>query len=425
MSVKVLDPGRGRTREGRARWFARSLCRGLPISVVLLLPLGSVASVIAANLHQLFLDFNGGLYKAGVAILHGRDPYRAGYLAHQAAIMRSGHIAAGETARHVFSVPLYPAAANLAVVPLSALPFAVAAGIYTVLSVAAMIGALHLLGVRDWRCYAMALISWPFLYGLVLGAIGPLIVLGAAAAWRWRGRVVAPALALATIVALKIFPWTLAVWLLVTRRWRTLAWTVALTALLTFGAWAIIGFDSLAAYPRMLSNATYLQEGRADSIATVLLVLGLSPGIAQAATLLAGLALLIVAWRLSRAPGGDRPAFATATIAALVATPLVWDHYMVLMFVPIALLWPRLSWHWALPVVPRTAVLLSYTVFPEVNRPGAYPVSALNSALCWLAAVAALTVCVTTTAEQRSACIAWLRHRPRRDVAPHEPAATA
>jgi hypothetical protein len=421
MSLSVLDV---RPQPGRARWLARGLWRGLAVPLTLLLPLGSVAAVIAGNLHQLFLDFNGGLYMAGVAILHGHDPYRAAYLSHQAAIMRSGHIAAGETAHHVFSVPLYPAAANLAVVPLSALPFGVAAAIYTVLSVAAMIGALRLLGVRDRRCHAMVLISWPFLYGVVLGAIGPLLVLGAAAAWRWRDRVLTPALALATVVALKIFPWTLAVWLLVTRRWRALAWTVALTALLTFGAWAIIGFGGLEAYPRMLSNATYLQEGRADSIATVLLVLGLSPGIAQAATLLAGLALLIVAWRRSRRPDGERRAFAMTVIAALVATPLVWDHYMVLMFVPIALLWPRLSWQWALPVIPRTAVLLSYTVFPEVKRPAAYPVSALNSALCWLAAVAILTVCVATTAEQRAVWIASLRHRPRHATR-REPAATA
>ena len=73
-----------------------------------------------------------------------------------------------------------------------------------------MVGGIWLLGVRDWRCLALTLISWPFMFGVFLGAIGPFLVLGAGVAWRWRERIWPPALALATIVAVKIFPWTLA-----------------------------------------------------------------------------------------------------------------------------------------------------------------------------------------------------------------------
>ena len=112
-------------------------------------------------------------------------------------------------------------------VPLSLLPFALAGILYTLASVAAMLAGIRLLGVRDWRCLALVLISWPFIYGLYLGAVGPFLVLGAGVAWRFRDRVWPPALAIAAIVAAKVFPWPLGVWLLITRRWRALAVAVA------------------------------------------------------------------------------------------------------------------------------------------------------------------------------------------------------
>ncbi len=39
-------------------------------------------------------------------------------------------------------------------------------------------------------------------------------------------------------------------------------------------------------------------------------------------------------------------------IASLVAAPYIWDHYTVLLFVPIALSSPSFSWLWLLPVLP-------------------------------------------------------------------------
>ena len=45
----------------------------------------------------------------------------------------------GESADNPFSIPVYPAPANLAVVPLSLLPFWLAGTLYTLLSVAAII----------------------------------------------------------------------------------------------------------------------------------------------------------------------------------------------------------------------------------------------------------------------------------------------
>jgi hypothetical protein len=61
--------------------------------------------------------------------------------------------------------------------------------------------------------------------------------------------------------------------------------------------------------------------------------------------------LLGVAWRVAPEPDGDRRAFGLAVVAALAASPIVWPHYLVLMFVPIALTSSRLSAVWFVPLL--------------------------------------------------------------------------
>lgn len=324
-------------------------CRDLLLTAIAISSALLLVGVVTVH-HAFLFDFRGGLYDAGTAIIDGHDPYRASFLAHQAAIMHAGGVAAGETAANAFSIPVYPAPANLAILPLSLLPFWLAGALFTLLSVGATILGLRLLGVRDWRCIAIALVSWPSLNGLDLGAAGPLILLGAAVLWRWRERLWPPAIALTGIVVLKIFPWPLGVWLLVTRRYRTFALSVLIGAVVTFAAWAVIGFAGMAQYPEMLSNLSFIQEGRAVSLVAVLLAAGLPVTAADTVAIAAAAALLALAWRFVKRPEGDRQAFGLAVMAALTASPIVWEHYLLLLFVPIALISPRLSTIWLLPL---------------------------------------------------------------------------
>jgi hypothetical protein len=360
------------------------------VAVLASVPLFTVPMLRMFHQHALY-DFRGGLYNAGTAILNGVNPYHAGFLAHQAAIMRAGGVAIGETVRHSFSLPVYPAPANLAVVPLSLLPFWLAGTIYTVLSIGAMLLALWWLDVRDWRCYGLTAISWPFLYGLMLGALGPFLVLGAAAAWRWRDRLWPPAIGVAAIVVAKIFPWTLAVWLLVTKRYRALALAVALGAGVTLVAWAAIGFTGMLQYPAMLANVSFIQELRASSLVAILLALGLSPLVATAVGIAGAGGLLLAAWRAFRkdpgddARSGDRAAFSLAILAALTAAPIVWDHYFVLLLIPIALRSPRFSSLWFIPMTPPMLVVTSAAIWPLQRVESATHPDTIRSAIVWVA----------------------------------------
>lgn len=393
----------------------RSLVRPAWITLsLLLLAVGEVVLIGGTLTHvgtRLLYDFRGGLYDAGQAVLHGRSPYRPGFLAHQAAVMHAGGIAAGETAARPFSVPVYPALANALVAPLSLLPFWAAGLLFSLASVASMIAGIWLLGVTDRRCLLLTLVSWPFTFGFFLGAVGPFLVLGAGVAWRWRERLWAPAVAIATIVAVKVFPWTLGIWLLITRRYRAAAVAGLIGLALTLAAWALIGFQDLAQYPRMLSEVSSLQENRAVSVAGVLVLAGVGSAAANVMVIAAGLAILALARRLASGPDGDRRVFGLAVLAALTATPIVWQHYMVLLFVPIALMSPQLSRLWLIPILPGLLTVLSYVVFPAAGDTGAFSADTLRITLPWLTAELAVGVTLCTTSAQRSALWARLRDR--------------
>jgi len=291
-------------------------------------------------------DFNGDLYGAGQAILHGHNPYDPGYLAALAATKRAGGIVPS-----AFAVPVYPAPLLIAAVPFSLLPHLLSGLLFLVLMVGAMISGLRLLGVRDWRCIALALASWPFLFGLDVGALGPAIVLGIGVAWRFRARSWTPAIAIASVVVAKLFPWTLLVWLLVTRRFRTLALAIVIGTVSVVAAWAVIGFAGMSEYPRMLANLSFLERGSGVSLVALLLGAGVSGAVAEITALAAAALMLCLAYRFARRPDGGRRALGLAVIAALTASPLVWAHYLVLLFVPIALFSPRLSAIWFVPLL--------------------------------------------------------------------------
>ncbi len=136
-----------------ARRVGQVLAFGV-LPVVLTIALLSVTYGKASSLY----DFHGGLYGAGADIVHGRSPYRPGYLMLQAAIKRSGGVA-----QTVIDVPVYPPPVLLAAVPFSLLPDRVAGVLFVVLSIGAVILSRRLLRVRDWRCYGLACASWPVL----------------------------------------------------------------------------------------------------------------------------------------------------------------------------------------------------------------------------------------------------------------------
>jgi hypothetical protein len=104
----------------------------------------------------------------------------------------------------------------------------------------------------------------------------------------------------------------------------------------------------------MLSLVAHIGEGRGSSLVTILLSAGVPTGLARATAFTCAAIVICAAWKLSGQADGDRRAFGLCVTAALLATPVLWAHYLVLLFVPIAILSPELS---PMCFLPMLAVL--------------------------------------------------------------------
>jgi hypothetical protein len=153
------------------------------------------------------------------------------------------------------------------------------------------------------------------------------------------------------LILVKIFPWMLASWLGLTKRWRALAISVVLAPLMLAVSWWLVGFSGLAGYPGLLRDNNYLLAGSGQSVSTALLDLGLPLGEAEIGALALAASLVVLACRVLRGPDGERRAFALIVLAALIGAPHIWAHYLVLLFVPIALRSPGFSLLWFAPLV--------------------------------------------------------------------------
>ena len=152
--------------------------------------------------------------------------------------------------------------------------------------------------------------------------------------------------AVGSAVAAKLIAWPLVVWLLVTRRFAAAAWATGSAVVLVLGAWALVGFDGLRDYPKLLRVLQDVYAVRSISVSTVASVLGASEWAAISAAVLAGVACVVAAVWVVRRDDGDRRAFAILVAACILASPIVWPNYIALLFVPIAVTWPRIAPIW-------------------------------------------------------------------------------
>ena len=278
------------------------------------------------------IDFHYAFYPAGHAVAHGLSPY----------------VPVAEL--HAQRIPfVYPVVAAWLFAPFSLLPYTAAAAIYFALTLAALWGGLALLGIRDPRCYTVVCL-WPaVLDDLQTGALGGAMLVALALVWRYRDRDGGP-VALAVVVATKLFLWPVGMWLILTRRWRAAVIAAVAGAVLIVLPWAVLGFAGLATYPDMLRQLTDQEGGSSYALTSLVSALRLP---AVAAYPLAA-ALAYPGLRLFRRRDGRHRDIGVITgclVLALALTPILWLHYTLILLLPLALVQPRLTWLWWLPVV--------------------------------------------------------------------------
>lgn len=268
---------------------------------------------------------------AGWAVLHGHSPY----------VSPTPKLLAAND-RFVYPTPF-----ALPFVPFAVIPEHIGAVVFFILSVAAVLASIWLFGVRDWRCYGASMLMAPVFGAFGVGSIGPLLLLLCALGWRYRDRTVA-GVPLAIAAAAKLFLWPLLVWLLITRRFRAFGASLA-TIVATLGLWAAIDPGGMRRYPQTVHVLNEVQRWKSYSVQSLLISLhesALTSALVAGSVALAAVAALVLLRRR-----GDEVTFGVAVIAALFATPILWNHYLLLLIAPIALARPRLAPLWAVPAL--------------------------------------------------------------------------
>lgn len=275
-------------------------------------------------------DFRGTLWEPARALLDGEPIYPE----------------ATRDAVVIGNPAVYPPLFILASVPLALLPVGVASAFWFALLGVGVFVSLRILGIRDWRCYAIALTSPVVVQGLYYGNLTLFLLLPLALTWRYRHRAGIAGVAVGIAVAAKLFVWPLIVWLLLTRRFRAAAYAFASATVLVIGAWATIGFEGLADYPALLRVLQDVYAIRSLSLSTAVGALGGSVDVSVAVAVVAGLACLVLAGWLVPRGDGERMAFVAVVAACVIGSPIVWLNYAALLLAPIAITWPRLAPAW-------------------------------------------------------------------------------
>ena len=283
--------------------------------------------------HQIAVDFNHDFWVAGLRVLHGQNPY----------LWTRQQTVAG------FGFP-YPAAAAMFFVPFSLIPVGVAGLLFIGVSLAACLGALWLLNVRDWRLYTFVLLWWPVINAWQTGNLTLLLVLGVAATWRYRDSPLATGLVVGLMVSLKPIVWPLAIWLVLSRRYRALLYAGAVAAGLNAIAWSVIGFGQARDWLHLMATQMNLLYTHGYALVALAARFGAGRNVGTVLQVLVTGILVIgcfACWRRHR----DRELFTLAVVLIVVASPRVDNHYFALFIVPLAIARPRLSRAWLIPLV--------------------------------------------------------------------------
>lgn len=207
--------------------------------------------------------------------------------------------------------------------------------------------------------FMLGAVSWPFIFGVRIGQVAPILMLLFAVGWRRldRQEVTGAMVALGTLV--KLQPIVVLGWLIVRRMWRGAAATIGVVAVVSVAA-ALVG---LGAWGDMIAVLRDL-ESPVDQPANLALgAMAYQHGLAFAAAgvlqLVGTLAVLglVVLWGIR---GGPEAGFLVAVIASQVVSPIIWSHYALVLLLPVAWLLQQRHWWAVLVPISQSWVLLPF-----------------------------------------------------------------
>ena len=266
----------------------------------------------------------------------------------------------------------HPPTSVLLALPLARLDYSDAFLVWSLLSLTALAVSLWLvvrqlrIPFRVWSLLptvALLLVCNPFRQQMIQGQLNLFLLLLIVGIWvaDRTGRPLWAGTLLGAVTAIKLFPGLLFVYFLFRRQWAVLAAGIVSVVLLTLLTAAVFGPSVYDSYVReaMPEVAEYydkwpnisltgfwlkLFDGRTGRVTRVL-PLWYNPLLARTLIVVSGAVVLFYlarAIRRAQTRLDCDQAFGLTLIAMLLLSPITWDHYAVLLLLPLALLWLRL-----------------------------------------------------------------------------------
>ena len=270
-----------------------------------------------------------------------------------------------------FGLFFYPPTFAPMILPFAYLSEQAAIWAWIVLSLIAFLIGVAVLPVSRsvrWWILLLAGLSFPFVFAIKLGQVGPILFLAFAVGWRGIDDPVRLGASAAVGAAIKLQPGLILVWALLTRRFRAVL--VGAVVLLALAAAATV-----LAGPAAWSDFFVLLRTVSDPIATernvtpgaIAYQLGASTSVAAAIQLVNTVAV-VAAFLGAIRWAGDEASYLVAVVASQLVSPILWDHYAMLLLLPVAYLLSAGRW-WALAIPLVTAWPLI-----GITPPIAYPI---------------------------------------------------
>jgi hypothetical protein len=265
-----------------------------------------------------------------------------------------------------FGLFYYPPPFVLLAAPLSVLEPALAAWIFTAilgLTFALAVAILPVSTTIRWVILLLGGLSWPLVYAIKLGQVGPILLLTFTIGWRWMDRPWRFGVATAVGTAIKIQPALLFGWALLTGRRRAVVLGLAVLAVLALAATLVAGPTSwidqatlLARVSKPIDTPHNFTPGRVAWEA------GASQALAWAVQIANWAAVaVVVLWATLRcAPVAS---YLAIVVASQLISPILWDHYALMLLLPVAWLISR-GHRWAVLVPLATAVAVVEVIPP-------------------------------------------------------------
>ncbi|MBA2719592.1 MAG: DUF2029 domain-containing protein [Chloroflexi bacterium] len=274
-----------------------------------------------------------------------------------------------------FGLFYYPPPFVLLLLPLGLLPSAIASNLWLGTSAVMLLAGIAILPVRPtvrWAILLLAGLSWPVAYALKLGQVGPLLLLLFAVGWRWRDRPIVFGLAGAIGTIVKIQPGIVLAWAVLTRRWTAVVVAAALLVLASVIATVVAGGPSIWAdyltLLRIVSDPITTPHNFTPGAVAYQMgaPVGIAAGIQVVSSVAAVAAVVVAALRMPA-----DVSLLVAIVASQLLSPVLWDHYALLLLLPVAWLLERGHW-WAIAIPLSTSVLMLPVGLPAIVFPIAF-----------------------------------------------------